>query len=159
METVKEIMAQPRQNSRQTWSGEQKEMINKIFATIKVLYPTNAWKGQDESQTKRMCLAHLSKKIADRAHQALVQLFDHHPIFAPTLGGFYKPIGMFVTDFENRERDPLWSDDVEQGNALLVLDLLKDAIGMLERKYEQAHTRFNADLVISKAKRDNDKGG
>ena len=90
METVKEIMAQPQQNSRQTWSGEQKEMINKIFATIKVLYPTNAWKNQDESQTKRMWLAHLSKESSDHVDKALLALVDHHPTFAPTLGEFKK---------------------------------------------------------------------
>ena len=90
METVNEIMARPQQNLRQTWSGEQKEMINKIFATIKVLYPTNAWKNQDESQTKRMWIAHLSKELPEQVDKALLSLVDHHPTFAPTLGEFKK---------------------------------------------------------------------
>ena len=90
METVKEIMKRPQQNLRQTWSGEQKEMINRIFATIKVLYPTNAWKNMDESQTKRMWLAHLSKESSDHVDKALLALVDHNPTFAPTLGEFKK---------------------------------------------------------------------
>ena len=65
-------------------------MINRIFATIKVLYPTNAWKNQDESQTKRMWLAHLSKELPDHVDKALLALVDHHPTFAPTLGEFKK---------------------------------------------------------------------
>ena len=90
METVNQIINRPQQNSQQTWSGEQKEMINRIFATIKVLYPTNAWKNQDESQTKRMWLAHLSKELPDHVDKALLALVDHHPTFAPTLGEFKK---------------------------------------------------------------------
>jgi len=65
-------------------------MINKIFATIKVLYPTNAWKNQDESQTKRMWIAHLSKELPEQVDKALLSLVDHHPTFAPTLGEFKK---------------------------------------------------------------------
>jgi hypothetical protein len=65
-------------------------MINKIFATIKVLYPTSAWKNQDESQTKRMWLAHLSKELPQQVDKALLSLVDHHPTFAPTLGEFKK---------------------------------------------------------------------
>ena len=90
METVNQIINRPQQNLRQTWSGEQKEMINRIFATIKVLYPTNAWKNMDESQTKRMWLAHLSKELPDQVDKALLALVDHHPTFAPTLGEFKK---------------------------------------------------------------------
>ena len=65
-------------------------MINRIFATIQVLYPTNAWINQDESQTKRMWLAHLSKELPDHVDKALLALVDHHPTFAPTLGEFKK---------------------------------------------------------------------
>jgi hypothetical protein len=90
METVNQIINRPQQNSQQTWSGEQKEMINKIFATIKVFYPTSAWKNQDESQTKRMWLAHLSKESSDHVDKALLALVDHYPTFAPTLGEFKK---------------------------------------------------------------------
>ena len=90
METVNQIINRPQQNLRQTWSGEQKEMINRIFATIKVLYPTNAWKNMDESQTKRMWLAHLSKELPDQVDKVLLALVDHHPTFAPTLGEFKK---------------------------------------------------------------------
>ena len=44
----------------------------------------------DESQTKRMWLAHLSKELPEQVDKALLALVDHHPTFAPTLGEFKK---------------------------------------------------------------------
>ena len=74
----------------------------------------------------------------------------------------FKPVAMFVADFENGECDMLWSYDVEQMDSLLALDILKDAIGMLERKYEEAYARLDPNPVIAAAlnirpPRDNDK--
>lgn len=84
-------------------------MINKIFATIKVLYPTSAWKNQDESQTKRMWLAHIGKESALKVDQALLVLIDYFPTFAPTLGEFksvLKKVNEKKSEFFKREALP-----------------------------------------------------
>ena len=108
METVNEIINRPQRNSSPTWTGEQKEMVNKIFATIQVLYPNSAWKSGDESQTKRMWLAHLAKEAPDRVDDALLKLVDHFPTFAPTLGEFKKLLReMNVKKVEFFEREAL----------------------------------------------------
>ena len=63
----------------------------------------------------------------------------------------YKPVAMFVADFESGECDMLWSYDVDQMDSLMAVDILKDAIGMLERKYEQAYKRLDPNPVIAAA--------
>jgi hypothetical protein len=63
----------------------------------------------------------------------------------------YKPVAMFVADFESGECDMLWSDDVDQMDSLLACDILKDAIGMLERKYKKAYERLDTHPVIAAA--------
>jgi hypothetical protein len=44
----------------------------------------------DESQTKRMWLAHLGSQSEDRIEAVLIDMIDHHPTFPPTLGEFKK---------------------------------------------------------------------
>ena len=63
----------------------------------------------------------------------------------------YKPVAIFVADFESGECDMLWSYDVDQMDSLLAVDILKDAIGMLERKYKKAYERLDTHPVIAAA--------
>ena len=63
----------------------------------------------------------------------------------------FKPVAMFVADFESGECDMLWSYDVDQMDSLLAVDILKDAIGMLERKYKKAYARLDMNPVIAAA--------
>ena len=58
---------------------------------------------------------------------------------------------MFVADFESGECDMLWSYDVDQMDSLLAVDILKDAIGMLEQKYKKAYERLNTHPLIAAA--------
>ena len=88
--------------------------------------------------------------------------FDELDDFPEEIDNCFKPVAMFVADFESGECDMLWSYDVEQMDSLLAVDILKDAIGMLERKYEEAYARLDTNPLIAEAlnirpPRDNDK--
>jgi len=70
----------------------------------------------------------------------------------------FKPIGILVADIENGECDLLWSYDADEVNAFMMLDVLNDAIGMLQSKYEEAKEKDLRDRELQKELRNADSG-
>jgi len=75
------------ENSSQTMTGEHRQAINALFATMKVAYP-HFLKDQLESDAKRMWALHLNDFSVNRIEVAAMAMVDSHPSFAPTIGEF-----------------------------------------------------------------------
>lgn len=80
-------------NSQQTRTGQSDllTLINKVFAVLKVTYPTFL-KNADETQTKRLWFTHLEMFSFEKVDQALKDMPDVYPTFPPTVGEFKKLI-------------------------------------------------------------------
>ena len=72
--------------------GGRIALINQLFATMLVQYPTFLKNEQRESEVKRMWAAHLSECNDDQILRAATAMIDIHPTFAPTIGDFKKLI-------------------------------------------------------------------
>lgn len=81
-------VAQRQKNFSTTSTGDQ-EVINALFATIKVAYP-NFMKNQNQDigSIKRMWLLHLGGYAREKIEEAAKLMVDRYPTFAPTLGEF-----------------------------------------------------------------------
>ncbi len=66
----------------------------------------------------------------------------------------FKPIGILVADLENGECDLLWSYDADHVDAFIMMDVLSDAIGMLQRKYEEAREEDLPNRKLHEERRD-----
>ena len=78
----------PRQtNSSQTPPGRVL-LINQLFATLSVTYPTFLRGDQRPDELKRMWSAHLGEIPEERIERAARAMIDQHPTFAPTIGEF-----------------------------------------------------------------------
>ena len=66
----------------------------------------------------------------------------------------FKPIGILVADLDNGECDLLWSYDADLSDAFMMMDVLSDAIGMLQRKYEEAREEDLRDRKLYEELRD-----
>ena len=66
----------------------------------------------------------------------------------------FKPIGILVADLDNGECDLLWSYDADHVDAFMMMDVLSDALGMLQRKYEEARKKDLGDRKLHEELRD-----
>jgi len=66
---------------------ERKQIINLLFVMLKATYQ-QFLKGQDESTTKRLWLAHLDEFSAEHIEKAALVVCDRFTKFAPTIGEF-----------------------------------------------------------------------
>ena len=66
----------------------------------------------------------------------------------------FKPIGILVADLDNGECDLLWSYDADHVDAFMMMDVLSDAIGMLQSKHEEAREKDLRDRKLHEEIRD-----
>lgn len=66
----------------------------------------------------------------------------------------FKPIGILVADLDNGECDLLWSYDADHVDAFMMMDVLSDAIGMLQSKHEEAREEDLRDRKLHEELRD-----
>lgn len=64
-----------------------KEIINELFAVMKLAYPTFL-KGQDVDDAKRFWFTQLGAYDPARIREAMSAMTEIHPTFAPTIGEF-----------------------------------------------------------------------
>ena len=79
------IKGQRPENYSRTPIGKNKEVINALFATIKIAYP-HFLKDQVEGDVKRMWLLHLQEFPSHRIEAGTLEMVDKYPTFPPTIG-------------------------------------------------------------------------
>lgn len=87
------MLPSQRSKSPSTQIGElDKSVINKLFATMKVAYPSFSGGQTDEDLilTKRMWHTHLSEYSAEVIERCARTMVDEFPMRAPTVGQFKK---------------------------------------------------------------------
>jgi hypothetical protein len=79
---------EPRQETSSPTPPGRVQLINQLFATLSVTYPSFLRADQRPDDLKRMWAAHLEEFSEARIEQAARKMVDQHATFPPTIGEF-----------------------------------------------------------------------
>ena len=135
MDQAKQITGRaivPRQETSSPTPPGRVQLINQLFATLSVTYPTFLRVDQRPDDLKRMWAAHLEEFSDARIEQAARSMIDEHPTFPPTIGEFKRLCNQGWERPEHRLVPPnrMIDHDRDKSVGFAALANLKDIVGI-----------------------------